>query len=407
MSANSLWNDQEIRSLRFDPVNASGCTFEIDYITSLLSTSVEGAVGNGQLKVRFAEGIYTNTGSSGGLTPADFLITDLDDGRTILDVNHVAGGKLALLTLSSPLDDTNDLNIDTVSVQADSVFNAENIAVAQRDIAVTASTCPTGPVTFNLNEPAASTTVTDDTGTLTGTVQGSATLTGSEFSGNGSSNYINFADDTCLQASTAMTVEARFKPSGMEGSDEYITRILARDTTPEGGNYLLGLYRNYQAFAPTFNPPDGEASIVLWVIPYDQHGGSSYKAAFTNYSGAATNGESNCPMISDHWYQVKAVWNTDEPGGAPGQPFVPARIYLDDQGPNGDNAGELWPGMINCTDTDQSLQPAGSSRLLYTGDMIRITDGDFTIGTSSTNPNTRVFNGLIDWIQWSDSALYP
>ena len=41
-----------------------------------------------------------------------------------------------------------------------------------------------------------------------------------------------------------------------------------------------------------------------------------------------------CPIVSDHWYQVKIVCDSSKVGGIPGS------IYVDDQGLAADHAGE-------------------------------------------------------------------
>jgi hypothetical protein len=147
------------------------------------------------------------------------------------------------------------------------------------------------------------------------------------------------------------------------------------------------------AFFPGFTPPDYIASMALWVRVADPHGGNNYKPVLTSYT--------NCPIQNNHWYQVRAVWNTNKPGGIEGQFFVPAEIWVDDQGQTGDNAGESWSGYIDCTNSSQSYND--DSRKLYTGDSIFAGNGDFTIGANVTNHANNLFNGLIDWIIWKDS----
>jgi hypothetical protein len=111
-----------------------------------------------------------------------------------------------------------------------------------------------------------------------------------------------------------------------------------------------------------------------------------------------------CPITNDHWYQAKVVWNTNKPGGTPGQPFVPGEIYIDDQGTDGDDVGESWSGYINCTHADQSY--FAEIKKLYTGDEMIAGDGDFAIGANTTKllKGGNHFNGLIDWITWKDSV---
>ncbi len=184
--------------------------------------------------------------------------------------------------------------------------------------------------------------------------------------------------------------EARFKPFGLEGTANTITRVLAHDT---GGNFQLSVWRNNSnANFPNFLAPDNVASIAFWVNPVDSHGGNAWKPVLTDYG--------LCPIVSDHWYEVKVVWNSAKPGGTPGQFFVPADIFVDDQGIDGSGTGERWAGMANCTHAGQSYHADAAK--LWTGDEIKPNDGAFTIGASVNNHANNVFNGLIDWITWQN-----
>ena len=134
-----------------------------------------------------------------------------------------------------------------------------NNAAGMTAVAITPSTaCPSGQVTFPLNEVPGSAFVMDDQIMLYGKVFGSSTLTGSEFQGDGAGNYIDFEYNTkCLQATTTMTLEARFKPFGLEGTANTITRVLAHDT---GGNFQMSVWRNNSnASFPNFLAPDNVA----------------------------------------------------------------------------------------------------------------------------------------------------
>jgi hypothetical protein len=301
-----------------------------------------------------------------------------------------------------------DVNADTLAAASSAVYDNNNLAAGTETVTIgLSSQCPASPVTINLNEPSGSTYIMDTQNILYGAVYGGAsTLTGSAYSGggDGSGRYIQFDYNTaCLTASTAMTIETRIKPTGMAGTGNYVRRILARDGS---GNFQISVWRNnsYNAL-DAYNAPSDEASIALWINVVDAHGGLAWKPVLTNYTGARTGSENNCPIVSDHWYQVKAVWNTNKPGGTPGQFFLPADIYIDDQGTDGNGAGENWAGYINCTDTDQSLMGTYNDAKFYTGDVIKAATGDnFTIGTNRGTPTNNLFNGLIDWITWKDSA---
>jgi len=365
-------------------------------------SAVKGLIGNSELTVTFSEGVYAGPGGSGALDAADFVLVDTngDNPRTITGVAHVAGEPTAILTMSQPLAAA-DVDADTVAAAGSSVYDEyDNPADAATVIIGLSSQCPTVPVSIQLNEAPGSPSIMDDQNILFGSVSGTDTLTGSAYagSGDGDDSYIDFQyNTTCLQATTAMTVETRIKPAGLDGTSNYIRRILARDS---GGNYQLSVWRNNSW--TNFNAPTGEASIALWIKVVDNHAGNAWKPVLTNYTGAATGAENDCPIVSDHWYQVKAVWNTNKPGGTPGSFFNPAEIWVDDQGTDGLDTGENWSGSIDCTDVDQSLKE--DIQKFYTADEISSGGGTFTIGANQTNPANNVFNGLIDWITWKDSV---
>ncbi len=395
---------------RIDEAKVWNITKDATYFASYDSQTgpyisiVEGLIGNNQLTVRFSEGVYGSGGSA--LDASDFTLTDTngDNPRTITGVTHTAGASTAVITMSAPLIAA-DVNSDTLAAVSSSIFDDYNNAAGTEAVTIgLSSQCPTSPVSIQLNEASGSTYIMDTQNILYGAVYGgAATLTGNEYSGGGDSSgrYIMFDYNTsCLQASTSMTIETRIKPTGLSGTDNYIRRILARDGS---GNFQISVWRNNTWNAATYNAPSGEASIALWIYPVDAHGGNTWKPVLTNYTGAKTGSENDCPIVSDHWYQVKAVWDTNKPGGTHGQFFQPADIYIDDQGTDGNGAGESWSGYINCTDTDQSLKPDVSK--FYTEDVIKTYSGEnFAIGANRSNPANNLFNGLIDWIKWEDIA---
>ncbi|MEW6418619.1 MAG: LamG-like jellyroll fold domain-containing protein [Nitrospirota bacterium] len=360
---------------------------------TIASAIVSGAK---KITVTFSEGVYADTGGTGAIVPSDFVYTDLDNGRTITAVAHTGGSSTAILILSSNLDSSNDIGVDTVAAASNQIFDDMSRTMPTTAVTITGSLCPPVPVTFQLNEASGSTTAQDDQGFLIGAVTGSNSFQGDGYyHGSGtSSNYITFTDDTCLQATTAMTIEARIKPDGLSGvTGDYIGRIIALDNTY---NYQLSVWKkNDSTNWPNYTPPAGTASIALWVRTDSDHGyGDYWKGVLTDYS--------TCPIVSDHWYQVKAVWNTNKPGGTPGQFFVPADIYVDDQGTDGNGAGENWSGYINCTNSSQSYSP--DKKKLFTGDTITPSSGIFRIGASAASTPGNFFNGLIDWITWKDSV---
>lgn len=388
---------------RIDDAKVWNLTKTADYFAPVDQQSlpridrVVGVVGSNRLTATFSEGVFASSAQSGALQAGDFMLVDADNARTVVDVDHTAGNSVAVLTLSSALDDIDDIDTDTLAAATAAIFDDYGNAAAVAAVVVAGSSqCPLGQVIIDLNETPASTFVLDTQGVLSGKVSGSGTLTGAGYSGggDGSGRYIDFENnDRCLKATTAMTLAARLRPSGLAGvTGNYVRRVLARDGV---GNYQMTVWRIIDATNyPGFNPPVATASIALWVRVADNNGGDWWKPVLTDYSA--------CPIVSDHWYQVTAVWNTDKPGGIPAQPFVPADIFVDDQGTDGAGAGENWSGSSSCAKSDQSY--LSSAKKLYTADRISEANGDFVIGANVVNHANNLFDGLVDWISWKASA---
>ena len=336
-----------------------------------------------QVTVTFTEGVYATSGASGALAAADFAYHDNNSNgaKTITSVTHTAGSPTAVLTLSSNLTSA-DLGTDAVSAASGQVYDAHGNTAGTTQATLGGSLCPNSTV-FQLNEAAGATTANDSSGAITGTVLGATTaFVGDGYlHGNGTGTGVDFDNhDTCFKATRKLTIEARFRPTGMAGTANYVRRIFARDSG--GAGYQLSVWRN-NGWA-TYNAPSGEASIAFWVRPKDNHGGKNWKPVLTLYSA--------CPIVSDHWYRVKVVWDSDKNSG------IPCDITVDDQGTDGLGSGEKWTGTLNCTDTTGSL--AAADQRLSQGDEIAPADGDFTIGCNVNNHANNVFNGLIDWISW-------
>jgi hypothetical protein len=350
---------------------------------------VEGMYGSNELHVTFSEVVYANTGGTGGLEPSDFAFTDLDDGRTIISVSHTAGTNTATVQLSTPLDTSNDIDVDTLGAAANSVFDEYDNPAGTEAVKVTPSgACPVGETSFQFADPAGSNYIMDQQQMLFGVVNDptEALLGDGYLTGDGVNNYVDFEyNSACLKATTNLTLEARIKPTGLAGTGQYIKRVFARDG---GAGYQMSVWRNNGSRSTATRDGRGSASIAFWVNPVDSHGGSAWKPVLTDYTA--------CPIVSDHWYRVKVVWDSSKPGGVPGQFFVPADMYVDDEGTDGVGGGENWPGYANCTNASQSYN--NDSSKLYTADQINANDGNFTIGANVTNHANNVFQGLIDWI---------
>jgi hypothetical protein len=361
----------------------------IDGSTAPRIVSVTGAIGSNKLFVDFSEGIYASDG--GALQVSDFSYVNAG-GSTIVAVEHAAGSRHATITLSNPLNMTDDIGVGLLQVSGLDEYG--NLAEANDITVAPGGGCPDGLVAFELNETAGSGYVLDAQSVIAGPVNNPASaLPGDGLLHADGANFVTFGNNTdCLVANRALTVEARFKPTAI-GTDPYITRILARDT---GGNYQVSVWRGNPSAFPAFTPPAGVASIALWLKPENAHGGKVWKVVLTDYT--------QFPIVSDHWYRVKVVWNSDKPGGTPDQPYVQADIFLDDEGTDGNGAGEQWTGFRNATNAAQSYVDA--SRLLYAGDTITPNSGPFAIGVNVNNNTKHIFNGLLDRVTWEKAADY-
>jgi hypothetical protein len=151
--------------------------------------------------------------------------------------------------MSKPLIEA-DMSIDTLAMKPASAWSwyvggynnwATGVIPAQSVSAgpwpVTISGCPID-TSFQLNEPAGSTTATDETGLLIGTVGNPAfAFTGDEMYFHGDEaqgTYIDFLNNnTCLNSPRTVTVEARVKPTEVDRGvgDNTFNRIFERRRT--------------------------------------------------------------------------------------------------------------------------------------------------------------------------------
>lgn len=381
---------------RLDEVKIWNVTKDSAYFETADSQSppriaeVFGVFGSGELLVTFSEDVWANPGVSGALEPTDFFFTDADDGRAIVGVAHAAGTAEATLTLSAPLDSGDDILVDMLSAAPSSLYDEYGNAAGTEGVVVRLrADCPEGEAAFELNEAAGSPHILDGERVMAGAVNdAAATLPGDGlFHGDGVDSWIDFTSNvSCLKASTNLTLETRIRPAGLEGTDTYVKRVFARD---QGGNYQVSVWRNNGW--TNYEAPDGTASIALWVAVVDNHGGNDWKVILTDYD--------LYPIVSDHWYRIRILWNSAEVGGIPG------KIFVDDLGPDGDDEGENWAGFVDAADSDQSqLTP---EMLLYEGDVIRTSDGAFTIGANVSDHANNVFLGLIDYVRVGATGALP
>jgi len=358
------------------------------------------------LYVTLARGAYANSDLTGSLQPDDFWLFDKGNNnpRTIESVVHTPGEATAVLTLSAPLQ-ASDIGVDLLATRNLSAWawyeggyvNWATGTIGEKVVSggpwpsAISKACPDETL-FDLDEEAASSTVTGTADVIVGSVNDAAeSLPGDGlFHGDGVDNYVNFDENpNCFSSADAMTLEVRVKPALVDAGGSFtVQRVFSRDSNQ---NYQLSVWRNSGGnFAGLFDPPAGVASFGFWLSTEDKHDGAWWKLVLTDYDA--------CPIVSNHWYTVRVVWNSAKEGG------IPADIYVDDQGSGGLDADEAWPDYVNCTDADQSQIPAANK--LYEGDTMMVGQGPTALGVNVNNNSKKLLIGFIDWFSWKSEADY-
>ena len=140
-----------------------GCGFNSRYMRAAVDASppfihgVYGRVGSNKLAVLLSEASYTNASGAGALVAGDFKLVDLDNSRLVVGLSHAAGGRLAILTLSSNVDGSADLRTDTLAARPTAIFDAAANAMSTAATTLAADTDP--PVASKLFPSAKSTGV--------------------------------------------------------------------------------------------------------------------------------------------------------------------------------------------------------------------------------------------------------
>jgi predicted CXXCH cytochrome family protein len=377
-------------------------------------TRVEGAVGYDEMVVTFSESVYTNPDRSGALQPSDFTLTDVDDSRVILSVAHVAGQINAILTLSSTLDSTDDIGVDTLAAATgSSIFNNIGNPVGTAVVTIDGNDCPTWGTSFPIeNLPQASATIQDEYGLLIGTVGNPGFafpdpldndwFTGDEDQG----TYVDITNNnTCLNSPRAFSIEARVRPTEVDRGvgDNTFNRIFERRRT------VLVTILNTDYRGDDIPARANRASIevkyrtdaaVRHTCPHPQWPDDPYVGNDV-WMHQISSDIDQWPIVNDRWYLIRVVFNADK-SGPPGSDGTPVDIFIDDQGPNGDDVGENWPGYVNVT---KSINESSSCRWgALPGDWIESRSETSHIGASWNN--NQPFEGQIDWVTWEPIADY-
>jgi predicted CXXCH cytochrome family protein len=354
----------------------------VDPLAGPFLSRVEGIIGSDRLIASFSEGVR-GTGAGGQLVPTNFTLTCT--GKTLSSVLHTPGERVAALVLNAPVAGSERSACLSVAARTSVVDEYANPAAT--DPVSIAWGCAGGPVALQFAEAAGSATIRDDSGAYVGTVNdpAQAILGDGYFHGDGVNNFVAFDNQIeCFKATRTMTLEYRLRPAVVDGGGaSTIQRVFAKD----GDNYQSSVWRN--TGWPAYQPPVGVASVAFWLRVADTSDGrGTWRVVLTDYA--------DYPVVANHWYMVRIVWNSAKAVG------LPCDIFVDDQGTDGNGAGENWTGYRNCTKADQAY--TNDSSKLYSGAEILSADGRVTIGASNTG--TLPFNGLMDWAVWQDAADY-
>ena len=432
---------------RIDDIKIWNITKQADFFDSQIPpvmATVKGAAGYNKLQVTFTEGVYTGTGASGALMPGDFIMTDVngDNTRVIVSVEHTAGESEAVITMNVPLIAA-DLNTDKLSAASvSSIYDNLDIAMGTNQEVITELSCPIGTASFQLNEAVGSLTALDDSGLLSGDVNTPlvSLLSDGLFHGDeGQATSIDFlSNDTCLKEANTMTIEARvftsvidldYLDANLDGQDDDYDFDNDVFTMLPGGRsatfqkviqrkrgFQVNIFRaNYAGDYVASRA--GKARITFkyftdsaarHTCPHPQWPADTYTGNDARWHEISTDIDAY-PLVQGHWYKMKIVFNSDK-SGIPGSDGTPVDIFLDDQGTDGNGAGELWSGYKLASFSFSDSQGCKWSAL--PGDFITTEDRPFWIGDDGNHAdipgdaNNNFFKGNIDWVTWKPVADY-
>lgn len=276
-----------------------------------------------------------------------------------------------------------------------------------------ASACPgtTVPIRFDFNN------TSDNSGVITGT-QYNSPVSGGYFNGNGTTTSVQFRNnDACLLTNlNKMTIETRIYPTGIPADTTTTMQqsIIRRGQAgaPNNSNYELALARwpNQANYSYTTIPANTAHLALISVVDFAN--GCSGQACPGDASCALSCGYwkrvltefSACPIVNNHYYRIKAVWDYTKATG------IPVDIWIKDEGTDGAGAGRSWATFKNCTDNDQSLLSTNFFKI-DTGAKPKNNSGsggnDFAFGSNIDADGvgtTNNFSGKIDYIYWNINA---
>ncbi|MCP4590388.1 MAG: hypothetical protein GY842_06575, partial [bacterium] len=417
----------------------------ISALAAPLITKVEGAVGYDLLTISFSEGVYTDPGQSGALDVVDLTLVDSGDGKAIIGVAHEAGQSVAVLTLDGTLT-AGDVGAGTVEAAGSAIYNSIENPVGTDPVTVQANACPAWGTTFDFSEGAGSATTTDDSGLLVGSVGnpafsmlGDGLHHGDETEAQATYVDINNAGyDKAMMSPRAFTIETRFfagdvdldyaDADGNGFDDDYDVGDDPLSKNGDGRNYTgqriierqgtfqLTLFR--AGFGGDYvESRAGQARLILkyradddarHTCPHPQWPDDDYSGADAAMHQISTDID-QWPIVSNHWYQVKVVFNSDK-SEVSGSDGTPADIFVDDQGTDGSHTDQLWDGYVNASRTINGSSSCKWGAL--PGDYVRTIDKFTAIGDNLNHGDipgdsgNLMFKGQIDWLIWQPVADY-
>ncbi len=282
-----------------------------------------------------------------------------------------------------------------------------------------ADSCPVGATCFQLNEAAGSSTITDESGLLVGTVNNpSVALPGDGyFHGNETlGTYIDLDSDQYLSSPRALTIEARIKPDVVDldtgnpdrGLPSTQQRVFERKRTLQ-----FIIFRGWwQGDNTTERAGKARVNVKYFVDPSSRHicpqsiwPDDPYEGIDSRWHEASSDIDLY-PIVANHWYKIRVIFNSDKIVG------TPIDIFADDQGIDGNNTEENWEGFVNIVMPTFPTDQHGCKWRGMAGDFIATENQNASIGDNLNHndipgdTHNTMFKGLIDWISWQPIADY-
>ena len=344
---------------------------------------VYGKTGSNVLAVVFTEGVYTNSGASGALAAGDFAYTDADNGRTVSGVSHTAGDVAARLTLSSALDSSNDIGVDTLAAATSaSIYDGASQAMGTTPVVVSGDTTAPSIADWSPAPGAADVGIQSnitlsllDGGSGVDWTTFSITLSGDK---GYSATYTDLDTSVVSKTGTPAGYAVTVNPGADFSYGEVITATVAASdlvgnamspsvwsfTTISGGTpQTMTLHPTDNAYSGIFSATGG-----TWAAVLDTDDGDSTRATSTTGSGYSVNPTS------------RFVVNMDDPSGIGGATIQNFTIHVLARYVTG-GGGASSGTMRICYTTNNGVNTVCTGDLSVTGSGY----ADFATATATTD----------------------